>query len=364
MDIQPIEIVNGPEAEAPEAPEERPSLRDALEDSFEKHEAAQTSDEFGGRPRDEQGRFAKNQKTDSGEHGAPSGKVRAPAVEAAPSPAPTAAPVSQPPQEKAPQSWKPLAREYWGKLPPEVRQEVMRREGDIQRTLQETAEARKFQEEASKVIGPYEAMIRAEGSDPVRAVGALLATAAALRTAPPSHKANLVAQMVRHYGVDVQMLDQALAGVQFSAQSPQQSQFKDPRVDQILQRIESAEQARVQREYESAKEEIEDFGKGKDFFEDVRTTMADVLDIAERQGQTLTLDDAYQRAVAMHPDISKLVAQREAAARARTRSNGATARVVKSSSVSGAPTATPRGDGGKKSIRESLEDAWDQAMEG
>jgi hypothetical protein len=81
----------------------------------------------------------------------------------------------------------------------------------------------------------------------------------------------------------------------------------------------------------------------EEFFEDVRQDMADLIEVAQRRGVALTLKDAYTRAVGLHPEISKVVSQRAAAA-ARTPA-GATQRArAASSSVRSSPAVQPKGD--------------------
>ena len=96
-------------------------------------------------------------------------------------PGPKAEPKAAP-QERAPASWRPDVREHWSRLPPEVRAEVARREREMQATLQDTAEARRFSEQLQNVIRPYEMFIKAENSNPLQAIDNLMSTAARLRT--------------------------------------------------------------------------------------------------------------------------------------------------------------------------------------
>jgi hypothetical protein len=130
-------------------------------------------------PRDEQGKFAKQDGIQPG---------------------PKSGPKAQQP-ERPPASWKPDAREHWGQLPENVRAEISRRETEVQRTLQETAEARKTAEAVMRTIAPYEAFIKAENSNPLQAIDNLMATAAKLRTGTAPELATMVAGIVQQFGV-------------------------------------------------------------------------------------------------------------------------------------------------------------------
>ena len=241
-------------------------------------------------------------------------------------------------------------REKWAGLPPEVQAEVSRREREMASTLQQTADARKVASELERVIAPYAGMIRSEGAAPMAAIENLLQTAQQLRTAPPRQKAALVASIVQQFGVDVSELDAALSGQAPAPQHQPQEAYKDPRVDALFERLEGAKRQQaegMQRQALTAIEEFTASGEGE-FFEDVRETMADLLEVASRRGVALSVKDAYHQAVRLDPRTSGVVSQREAA-KAATTANAATQRAkAAASSVksqpAGAVSASEPGD--------------------
>lgn len=352
----PVEAV-----EAPPAAEAPATLRGALEKAFDAPAPAKTPDEgetvAQAKARDEAGRFA------------PKGKAAPPTVrkagEAPPAPMKAAAPApvvpaAAPEGPKPPQSWKPLAREKWASLPEEARAEVLRREGEIAKTLQETAEARRFADSVREVVRPFEAQIRAEGSTPEKAIANLMQTAMALRTAPPAHKAGLVASIIRDYGVPLDALVAHLQG-QPPPQAAQQSAV-DP--DAIAERVqaqllERLQAERQQRAVQKATETIDKFLADKEFGEELREDMADILERAARRGSTLTLEQAYTRAAREHPDVSPVFEQREAAARAAKAAASTQRSRLAASSVRSSPTTTPVASSGKADLRSALEAAFD-----
>ena len=155
--------------------------------------------------RDGKGRF-------KGRQVKPEPKAKAaPATESPPAEAPTdvaeaAAEPPKPAETKAPQSWKPAAREAWAKVPPEVQAEVARVDREVRQVMQESAGAKKLASDFQAVVGPFEAMIRAEGGQPLQAVGNLLTMAAAMRTAPTPHRVAILTNLVRSYGVPADQL--------------------------------------------------------------------------------------------------------------------------------------------------------------
>jgi len=241
----------------------------------------------------------------------------------------TPGPKSGPKQQadRAPASWRPETREHWAQLPEGVRAEVSRREAEVARTLQETAEARKTVEAVMKTIEPYQAFIKAENSNPLQAIDNLMSTAARLRTGTAPELAGLVAGMVNQFGIGrfgnsfVELLDQALAG-QTPKVDPQQMAI-DQALNQRLaplqnmySQFQQAQQAQQMQAAQSAQNEVANFLTRAEFGEDVREEMADLLETAQRRGQNLSLVDAYKKACMLNDRVRTVL-------RGRAKSRGA-----------------------------------------
>lgn len=306
--------------------------------------------------RDEKGRFAPKDKA-----AGPAGAVE-PAAGEPPAGASAETSAGTPPStetpaptERAPQSWKPLEREAWAQVPAAAREAVLRREAEVARTLQETAQARKGYSDLMEAIRPYEAMVRAEAWDPVRAVSGLLQTAHLLRTSPPAHKAQIIANLMKGYGVPVEALADVLDGAPVQAQAQAAPPY-DPRVDQLFNQLQQAEQRRQQMALENARLSAEEFAAEHEFFGDLREDMADVLELAAKRGQKMTMKEAYDRALGLRPDVQQVVKQREAAkAAAASQAQAQKARAA-SSSVRSSPAVAPGARRAETtSLREDLE---------
>lgn len=264
------------------------------------------------------------------------------------------------PGHKAPGSWKPAVREKFASLDPEVQEEIIRREADVSRGLGQATSARQFQEEFSKVVAPYEAMIRSEGAEPLAAVQNLFQTAAAFRVGSAHQKAQLTANLIKQFGVDIAMLDSMLAGQPVNPEEDKVSRLLDQRlapINKFFSEISSVREQQIQETKKNTSAELESFAEGAEFFEDVRLDMADILELAARRDRKMTLKEAYDEACALHPDVSKIVKSR-----AIVNSNAATTteRANAASSVSGAPTVS----GGKadpSDLRGTLMRAWEGA---
>jgi hypothetical protein len=319
-----------------------------------------------GRARDESGRFVKQEakpaESDKPQSSPPAAKPGlAGQGAAAGATVPTAAPAA-PPAYKPPQSWKPTVREHWGALPAEVQAEVDRREREIAKALQESAEASKGAGTWQETVRPYEAQIRAAGGNPQQYVGTLLQTAHALSYGHPQQKASIVAGLAMQFGITPQDLDSALVAVMQGRQAPQQqpAQFKDPRVDQLLQTMQ-------QREAAQAEDRASRFAEapGHEYFEDVSDEMVGLIETWKAQGKDHTsdaaLEKAYRIACQANEEVAKVIAQKEAAksaanAQASTQRAKAAASTIRSTPGGNSAPASPGDD-----WRSHLEEAASKA---
>jgi hypothetical protein len=269
--------------------------------------------------------------------------------------------------EKAPLSWKPEVREKFAKLSPEIKAEILRRETEIARAQNEAGASRKFQQEFSQTIRPFEALIAGSGVNPLQAVKNLMTTAASLQTGTPAQRANTVANIIKAYGVDIATLDSILAGRQpkpGAAPLDDIQRMIDQRlapVQQYMSRAQQQEQARQQVLTAESSQTIEQFANDpkNEYYEDVREDMADLLELAAQRGREMTLQEAYNRATLAHPTISKLVERKQRTEQLRAGQSAVErARKAASSATPGTPAL-----GGSRSTpknrRDALNKAWD-----
>ena len=221
-----------------------------------------------------------------------------PAAQAA-EPAPQAV---QPPVD-----WAPEVKAKWQELPPDVQSAVAAREAHINETLRETADIRQDYDDFNAMLAPYEPLMQAEGaSDPFQAIQGLMNTTATLAMGSAQQKAGKIAAMINHYGVDIETLDQILAG---QAPAEQAAPPSDPRIDQIWNRMQAAEQGQFQQQQQEAQTSIQAFAADPKnvHFQSVKNSMEDFIEIADKNGNDMTLDEAYQRACLADPQIAPLV---------------------------------------------------------
>ena len=335
-----------PEVEAPavETPAAEPSLRDTIAKAFDEQEAKTTEP-------------------------APEGEepVAEPAAEPA-TPATDATPEAKTPEQekaekpgepgelKAPSQWKPAIREKWGQLPLEVKQEILRREGDSMRLIGSVGPKIRLADEVSNHIQPFAERLQANGVSPSAFIGDLFTSEKALTSSNPQEKAAVVANMIQSYGIDVRMLDAMLS--QRLQQPPEVAEAR-----RLAARAESTIQQHQQNiEHQNsleAEKALAAFGADPkhEFLDDVRDLMADLIEA----NRATSLDDAYSAAIWAHPDTRKILLQREAQVRTAVKVKRAAAARTASSAVHGAPAGsatTPTK--ANMTVREAVESAFDE----
>lgn len=272
---------------------------------------------------------------------------------------------------RAPGSWKPAAREKWAGIPPEIQQEVLRREREMAQGFNETTNVRKFHEQFNRVVAPYQNVIAAEGGNTLDTVNKLFYTAGALYSGSPAQKVAAVAALIKNFAVDLPMLDSVLSGqapvagaAQGGAGAQDATTFIRNEIQNALAPLLRGQQAGQQKLQGEVSSEIDAFATDpkNEFFEDVRETMADLLEVAAKQGKSLDLSTAYQRAIMMHSDIADVVAGRKLQEKAAQQSVTAAAARRRAVSVKGAPAKVAGSEKGA-SLRADLENAISQLSE-
>jgi len=271
---------------------------------------------------------------------------------------------------QAPQSWKPAQKAKWGTLDLDIQQEVLRRDRETTQVLNDTAQARQIANKLSQTVQPYMARINSLNTDPLNAVSELLKADHILSTAPKATRAQYMANLIKDYGIDLQELDSALAG-----RAP--ADPVDERVEKLLaQRLapiqqfltqqQQVEQRRQQEASQQLAHTVETMSQDSKYpyFEQVRESMADIVEIMANRGQHITIEAAYNRAVAMDPAISSEIANKTevlAKATQAAQQNSRAQRALNASvSVGGAPSGLTVGAPSANDRRAAITAAFEQ----
>jgi len=327
---------------------EAPSLRDTISEAFDEQVAKEPDVSSEAKP-------AESTETAVPAAPAPAEKPEVPEA-IKPAEEPPAVP-GVPGELKAPSQWKPAVREKWNALPLEVKQEVLRREADSMRLIGSVGPKIRLADEVSTHLQPFTERLQQNGVSPSAFIGDMFTSVKSLSSGSPQDKAEVVANIVQSYGVDLKTLDAILSRRLAGGPEVEEARRLAARARMVLEQ--QAQTTQQQSSLEAEKTLAAFAADPKhEFLADVRDLMADLVE----SGRVSTLEDAYSAAIWAHPDTRKILLGREATTRAATKSGRAAQARKASSAVHGAPAA---GTGGvlinpKASLRETIEAAFDE----
>lgn len=259
----------------------------------------------------------------------------------------------------------PKVAEAWKDVPADVKEFVKNRDQQVNRLLEETKANRTTANNFNQLVEGYKGVFAAEGvQDPMQGIQGLINITAQLQSGTQQMKAERIAGLIKHYGVDIAALDALLVGEQ-----PQMTE--EQRVQQLVQQQlkpyqqerHNAEVAKQRQVFENASQSIEQFGASpeNEFFDHVREEMANWLEYFATQKKPCTLKQAYDRACAGNPEIMEIQAKRRSGSIQQNNQANVTAKRNAASSISG------RTQGGgtmteSTDMRSIMESAWDEQV--
>ncbi|WP_448206486.1 hypothetical protein [Azospirillum sp. sgz302134] len=339
---------------AAEAGAESPalSLEEALSKTMEEAFEAATTD-APEQSRDPSGRFSQTNP--------PAGQEAAP-QEAAPAGAdqntdqkPQSEAPAQPASNAPPASWSATAKAEWAKLPPAIQQEVLKREGDVQKGFEQRAQEIKRYERLDHVLGPRrDAMVQHYGSEAAAIETLLQAWDQASRD-----PMGFIQAFAQQRGINLSTATQPAADTYVDPQLASVQQ----QVQQLQTIIQSQQQAAVRAEQESIADQIARFkaDPSNQHFDAVRADMAALI----QAGRATDLKTAYDMAVWARPDIRNALLEqqekdRQAKAQQEAADRAAAARKAAGTPLTqrGAPAATRAAP---RSLEQTMAEAYDRA---
>lgn len=241
------------------------------------------------KPRDEKGKFVSAEAT----------PAVAPKVEAA---EPTE-PVEEPVWKRPPASWKKDYHETWSAADDRMKEYAWQREEQMKAGLQPFVEKARFADQMNEVLAPYMNTIHGLNIDAPAAVKALMEADHILRYSQPHEKQQYFARLAQAYGIN-------LSGVE-------QPQNVDPTIFALRNELNSVrgevqgwKQAQEQQQNQSLLSEINSFSKKVEHFNEVRPAMIQLL----QSGMAATLEDAYDKAIRLDPELFDSIQQSKQAA--------------------------------------------------
>ena len=208
---------------------------------------------------------------------------------------------------EAPKTWRKEAKAEYDKLPDTIKKEIHRREEDIHRGIaQYKNEANSWKE----VVAPFVENIRASGVDERHAVKHLLSVENSLRNGDPHTKAAVLANLIKGYSIDMDLL------VNPNKIDPSRIQNFQRYENERMHRL-NAQQQLDQINLRETDKAVNDFSKDKEFIKDAEPVMIRIIQgmsAQERAGKSHAqiLDEAYQAAIWQVPAIRQTLLDRQA----------------------------------------------------
>lgn len=348
------------------------TLRDELASAFdedasneaEKETETQASEEASGevesRANDSPEKGTEATETDGTEEGGKStekaGKDTEPSVESKD---------AEPEDPEAPIDYDPETKELWKAVPSKVKQHIHKREQQMAQAMQGTSEARRTHQSIAKLASDFAPIIAAEGvSNPMEAIAGMFNTVAEIRLGSPQQRATKMAQLIGHYGIDIAMLDSALAGTPQHQETSQMEQMLNQRLGPMqrqLEQYQNMERQQANQSQQAVTNELKEFSKGAEFLQYVRHDMADLIDMASKRGQFMGFKDAYAKACAINPQIAKVMSDRASSEALKNSGRDIAGKKLASSSIRGNSSVKPDGSPIATTLRGMLNEAWDAA---
>lgn len=212
---------------------------------------------------------------------------------------------------KAPVNWGAKDRQDWSRIPPTLQSKILAREQEIATTMQNSAAARSTHEEFTQLANTYGSVLSGLGDTPMATVKTLFNTVAGLRMGSPTQKAQMISDLIADFGVDIGTLDTVLSGSTVSQAQPQvQNQHFEDLLNQRLAPMQQFLNQQQEAVKSKAVNEVQAFAEKAEFINDVRMDMADLIEFSANRGTPITMQQAYQKACALNPQVSQVLQER------------------------------------------------------
>lgn len=284
----------------------------------------------------------------------PEGRARGPdgkfiakteeSAQTAPTDQPAAALAEAPQGEpiRPPAAWSAKAKSKFATLDPDIQQEVLKREADMDKGLQQRAGQLKQYEPLDAVLAPYRDRFAVSGVSAAEAVQRLLNAQNVLERDPVGGL-RLLAQQ---FGVSPEHIfaqpGQPAAGQQQQPQAP----TLPPEVQAALEKVNTLEQT-IQQQQQAAEaarnqdlhDQVEKFRSDPKhiYFDNVREEMGLLLEA----GKAKDLAEAYDMACWAKPDIRALIQQDQSKAEQQRAAAEAAERAARARHAAGSVTGSP-----------------------
>ncbi len=215
------------------------------------------------------------------------------------------------PKKLAPTTWRQEVKAKWDTLPPEVQDEIEKREQDMERGWKELGGRSNELKAWDQAIQPYAATINSLGIAPQKAVQVLFNADHMLRYGNPIQKAQALQGIIRDYGIDV---NQMVSAEQHQAQPDPYLASIEQRLSQVTQHLTQSQQMAEQQKNNELMSLVDNFGKSNEHLDKVYDDVLVLLQggLSRDKPAHQRLQDAYDKALWSKPELrSILIAEQQ-----------------------------------------------------
>lgn len=219
----------------------------------------------------------------------------------------------------APSTWTKEALEKWATVDPVVQAEILKREEDMFRGIEQYKGAAEIGAAYSKVVEPYAPILAAENIDPIQMFQSFAANHYLLTRGTPEQKIELAANLITGYKIPLaELLDYIVERGDNVAEpiNPQVAALQKE-VAELRGTVTSRVTAEQQQVSQRIEQEIEAFAKdpAHPYFDE----LADDIHKLFANGMASSLAEAYDKAVFANPstrqkEIARLITEAQSAA--------------------------------------------------
>lgn len=255
---------------------------------------------------------------------------------------------------EAPAHWPAADRELFAKQTPEAQKWLLGRhkamEADYTRRVQEVATFRREADELGEIFAPWKQQMDLQGITRVQAIRQLAAAHKRMQEDP----AVGIQWLAQNYGIDLKSLVEGAAAADPAGESPTVKALRQ-QVETLSGQLKTLTGAQNDQQMNAHLSQVEQFAEAKDdqgkpkhpHFDEVAQDVARLIRAARAGGETLSLQDAYDRAIYANPTTrAKVLAAQDAERRAKEESD----RKAKADAAKRAAAANITGEGSASAV--------------
>lgn len=259
--------------------------------------------------------------------------------------------VEAPTKRAAPTSWKKDYWQDWEKIDPRVQSYLEQREEESRRGVESIKTQYEQVAPLQKVLAPIIPNLQQRGVKVEQWLNDLSTVDRILASGTPQEKQQLIYRMAAANGVQI--------GSPQQGQGDPQLQFLLQNQRQLEQKVQQFQSWQEQASAAEAQSAINQFAADKPHFEKVKVEMGRLI----QNGFATDLQTAYDRAIWSDPEIRQELMAPQAASANRS-AEIAKKKAAASSPRSASPTGVATASNGKKSLSETLSEAYDSVVGG